>query len=245
MREKRNFVLVLMVIVSVVWAVLVWFVLKPESVPLLWVQRWFSVLLGLSAAVWLAYGLLLADRLPNYLSRVVGEVYYEADGLSFLPTIRVVQEQAELCVYYQNRHENPVNAIVHLRPIDDSFEIKPGWRDVHFAFRADGGDFGLIHQPITVPEHLRGEVLEFHLGAATYYHRGHGARHRKQAGLPCGTLLVDWAGAAFRTGVHEVSGEIELIRPTIVHLALPRIPLPQIDPRRTWRQEQIHAGSAA
>ena len=37
---------------------------------------------------------------------------------------------------------------------------QPGMRDVHFAFTAQGGDFGVIHQPIAVPPHLQGEVID-------------------------------------------------------------------------------------
>ena len=44
--------------------------------------------------------------------------------------------QAGLCLYYQNRFENLAEVIVHLRPMEDSLIIRPGARDVHFAFPA-------------------------------------------------------------------------------------------------------------
>ena len=53
---------------------------------------------------------------------------------------------------------------------------------------------------------------------------------------------MDWGGAAFKSGVHEVSGEIELIRPVQLHLALPNVESDSIPHGDTWRQEQIHAG---
>ena len=49
-------------------------------------------------------------------------------------------------------------------------------RDVHIAFKAGGGDFGVIHQPILVPKDLRGEDVEALLAAETHYPHGHGGR---------------------------------------------------------------------
>src|SRR5688572_1610519 len=214
MHEKRNFVMVLLLIGSIVWGVIAWLILDSESSWLI-TQRTASLLLMVSLAGWLFYAIRIEDKLPDHLRSVIGEFYYEADGLSFMPMIRVRPGggQAELCVYYQNRYENPVEAIIHLRPPEDSFVIRPGMRDVHFAFRASGGDFGVIHQPIAVPRHLQGEVVEVKMAASSWYPRSHGTRLRKRAGIPCGTLPVDWVGNALKIGVHEVSGEIPLTNP--------------------------------
>ncbi|MHC4447510.1 MAG: hypothetical protein ACYSXF_07005, partial [Planctomycetota bacterium] len=221
MHEKRNFIVVLLLIVSVVWAIVVWFVI--DDAPMRLAQRVASPALIVVFGGWLVYALRFEDKLPDHLGGILGGgIYYEADGLSFMPTVRVNEGQAELSVYYQNRFENPVQAVVHLRPPEDSFIIRPGVRDVHFAFKASGGDFGVIHQPIAVPQHLQGEVINVQLAASTFYPRAHGARVRKQVGIPCGTLLVDWGGAAFRIGVHEVSGEIELVNPATLHLPMPK-----------------------
>jgi hypothetical protein len=169
-------------------------------------------------------------------------VYYEADGLSFMPIVRMRGAAAELCIYYQNRYDSPVEAVVHLHSMEPGFEFRPGWRDVHFAFKADGGDFGVIHQPIVVTERFRGEVVAFQLAAATSYPRGRGSRVCRGAGVPCGSLLVDWTGAAFRTGVHQVSGEVELVGPVTLHLSMPDVrPRATGQVAETWYQERLHA----
>ena len=237
--ETRNFVLVIVLVAAAVWAVVGWFV---PGVAFLWPQRIAALLLGACCAAWLVYAFRLEDKRPNHLKQMSGGIYYEADGLSFMPMVRAGSNQAELSLYYQNRYENPAQAIVHVRPPEDSFIIKSGVRDVHFAFRADGGDFGVIHQPIAVPRHLQGEVIDVQLAAASFYPRSHGARLRREAGLPCGTLLVDWGGAAFKSGVHEVSGEIELIRPVTVHLPMPTNVRAAPTERETWKQEQLVSG---
>jgi hypothetical protein len=239
--ETRNFLLVIVLLASVLWAVLAWFVFGQDTA-LLWPQRIVSIILIPPFAAWLLYALKFEDKLPNRLKQLSG-VYYEADGLSFMPMIRTTGEQAELSVYYQNRFENPVQAIVHLRPPEDSFVIRPGVRDVHIAFKAGGGDFGVIHQPIAVPEHLQGEVIDVQLAAGSYYPRSQGARWRKEIGMPCGSLLVDWAGAAFKTGVHEVSGEVELNGPVTLHLSMPAAVRAEPTGRESWKQEQIAAGT--
>lgn len=244
MHERRNFILILVAAVSAVWTAVAWLMLG-EGATLLWPQRLIAPPLLLGSAAWLAYGMWLEDKLPDYMAAVVGPMYYEADGVSFLPIIRINNHQAELSVYYQNRFENPAQIIIHLRPPPDSFVIKPGMNDAHFAFKADGGDFGVIHQPIAVPGHLQGDVLEVKLAAATYYPRSHGACWRRKPGMPCGTLPVDWGGAAFRIGVHEVSGEIELQNPTTLHLSMPTEVNTQLERVDLFKQEQLSAGATA
>ncbi len=240
MHDRRNFLLVIVLVAAVLWAVVVWLLLR--SAPLLWPQRIVALLLVAVSGAWLLYAFRFEDKLPNHLKQKLGRMYYEADGLSFMPMVRAIGQQAELAVYYQNRYENPAQAIVHLRPPEDSFIIKHGMRDVHFAFKADGGDFGVIHQPIAVPRHLQGEVIEVQLAAVSFYPRSHGARLRREAGLPCGTMMVDWGGAAFKSGVHEGSGEVELIRPVMLHLPMPTNVHESPAERETWKQQQLTPG---
>lgn len=242
MHETRNFILVLALIASSVWAIIVWLILVGSDAPSIWPQRTASLILIVGCAAWLFYALRVEDKLPDHLRDVLGDIYYDADGLSFMAIVRPNGNQAELSLYYQNRFENPVEAIVHLRPPQDSFVIRPGMRDVHFAFKAGGGDFGVIHQPIAVPPHLQGDVVNVQMAAASWYPRSHGARLRKRAGLACGSLDVDWGGAAFKTGVHEVSGEIDLHNPVTLHLSMPVEVTATMTGREAWKQEQLVAG---
>ncbi|GEM_PF-1843230 len=242
MHEKRNFIMVLLMVGSFIWGFWAWLFLPEDSTSTLWFQRLCATGLFASLGIWLIYGMNFQDKLENHLREVVGDMYYDTDGLSFLPIIRVKNKQAELCVYYQNRYENTAETVIHLRPPEDSFIIKPGARDVHFGFTAGGGDFGVIHQPIAVPQHIQGEVLSIQLAAASYYPRSHGARWRKETGMPCGTLNVDWGGNAQKVGVHEVSSEIELKSPVTLHLAMPKKVIDYTTGNEMWRQERIEAG---
>jgi hypothetical protein len=246
MHEKRNFTMVLLLVGSIIWAALAWFVINPDSTTVL-LQRTMSLLMVITLGAWLFYSMTFEDKLPDHLAQVVGEFYYECDGLSFMPMIRVRDGQAELCVYYQNRYENIVEAIVHLRPPppEDSFIIQPGMRDVHFAFRASGGDFGVIHQPIAVPRHLQSEVIEVKMAASSWYPRSHGARLRKRPGMACGSVLVDWVGNPLKIGVHEVSGEIPLQNPVTLRLAMPSCVSQAPVRSDIWRQEKLSPGAAA
>jgi hypothetical protein len=238
MHESRNFALILILVAAIAWTFVAWLLLDSGSFFAL-PQRVASILLVLSVIAWLIYALSFEDKIDARMHRVVGDVYYNIDGLSIMPIIRVHDDHAEICVYYQNRFENPVQAIVHLRPPPDSFIIRPGVQDVHFAFIADGGDFGVIHQPIAVPRHLQGELIEVQLAAASYYPRSHGARLLKHSGLSCGSFNVDWGGAAFKSGVHEISGEIELFAPAILHFTMPSGVRSELTSADAWRQERL------
>ena len=239
--ETRNLVLIILLVLAVIWALLGWFVFNPTG-GMIAIHRFGSLaaVLVLGGLVW--YALNVEDKLPNHLAATVGSMYYEADGLSFLPTIRVDDKgRAELSLYYQNRYENYAQGIIHLRPPEDSFVIRPGMRDVHFAFKANGGDFGVLHQPIGVPKHLQGEVIEVEVAASSRFPRSHGTQLRKEPGMPCGTLSVDWL-QAFKVGVHEVSGDIELTNPCHMHLSMPRNVAEKLSGPDVWRQELIEEG---
>jgi hypothetical protein len=54
---------------------------------------------------------------------------------------------------------------------------------------------------------------------------------------------VDWGGAAFKTGIHEVSGELELIDPVTLHLSMPAGVREHAEEQKLWKQEQLIAGS--
>jgi hypothetical protein len=242
MHERRNFILVLLMVVALLWATYAW-VFHPEHVTLM-SQRIISLVVLIGLAAWLFYALRIEDKLPDHLGRVVGPRYYEADGLSFMPMIRVHKRQAELRVYYQNRYENPVEAIIHLRPPpqEERFIIRHGRRDVHFAFKAGGGDFGVIHQPIAVPHHVQGDAIEVKMAASSWYPRSHGQRLRRTPGMPCGSLKVDWAGNPLKAGVHEVSDEIPLTNPVTLHLAMPKDVNSEPPAGGMWKQERLESG---
>jgi len=245
MHETRNLIVIISLVVCGIWAFLAWLVFADpfgEASASVWWQRGIATAGVVGFGVWTWYALVIEDKLPDKLAETVGSMYYDVDGLSFMPTVRInPQGQAELSVYYQNRFENYAQAIVHMRLPEDGQIAGPGVRDLHFAFKANGGDFGVLHQPIAVPRHLQGQVIDVQLATAVRYPRSHGARLRSNEGLPCGSLVVDW-GQAFKVGVHEVSGEIDLDNPCTVHLSLPMEAKDRIEGTSMWKQELLEPG---
>jgi len=55
----------------------------------------------------------------------------------------------------------------------------------------------------------------------------------------------NWVGGAIKVGVHEVSDEIELTDPAMMHLSLPIDVESTCDPRDVWRHEQLQTGKVA
>jgi len=235
MHEKRNFLLVILIAVGVVWSGYSWFYSDADGLTMKIVLPLFT--LGIGA--WLAYALTLEDNLPDQLGDLIGSQYFEADGVCLFPVIRSSENGPELSIYYQNRFENPASVIVHLRPTAESFVVVPGAVDVHIAFMVGGGDVGIIHQPITVPEKIQGEIVEVQMVAESHYPRSHGACWRRHEGLPCGSMNVDWAGNAMRVGPREVDGTIELEQPVMLHLSMPKSCSDNLEHDRTWRQELL------
>jgi len=236
MHEKRNFVLVLLLAVTFLWTGWAWIYADSEGG---YFMRIISTGSFLGIGGWLGYALLLEDKLPDVLIDLVGSHYFEADGVCIFPVIRSFDSGPELLIYYQNRFENSASVIVHLHPTHESFVVVPGAADVHIAFIADGGDVGIIHQPISVPNNLLGEVVELKMVAVSYYPHSHGTLLRGREGHPCGSITVDWAGNAMRVGPHEVDGTIELKQPVTLHLAMPKVCSGNSISTRTWRQELL------
>lgn len=236
MHEKRNFLLIICIALGVIWSGWLWLYSDSEGITLMRVAVPLATVFG---GCWLAYALTLEDNLPDVLSELIGSQYFEADGVCLFPVIRSSEVGPELSIYYQNRFENPAAVIVHLRPTTESFVVVSGAIDVHIAFQVGGGDVGVIHQPITVPTNIQGEVVEVQMVAASHYPRSHGACWRRHEGRDCGSMNVDWAGNAMRVGAREVDGTVELKQPVTLHLSMPKSVPEHIEHDRIWRQELL------
>jgi hypothetical protein len=230
MHEQRNFILTLLFVGALAWAVYAWIVLAvfpsledPIGGKLL--HRVSSVSLAFLFGAILVYIYRYEDKLQDDLAKRTLGQYYELDGLCFAPMVRVNdkgdgQKRAEISLYYQNRFEGPCEAVIHLRPPEGTIYSHKGARDVHFAFSVQPGAYGVVHQPVAVPHELQGEPIAIEMAAAVRWPRGHGDRLRSHQGRPCGTFEVDWA-LAFRQSRHELGGEIDLKSPTRVCLTMP------------------------
>ncbi|MFG0331153.1 MAG: hypothetical protein ACF8PN_14800 [Phycisphaerales bacterium] len=231
-REYRNTVLVVLLLVF--FCYLFWAYFWSESN----LHLIASATLFLVAGGILLWSLKFEDKLPDTLARYTGGIYYEQDGLCFMPVMRKKDEQAYVCIYFENRFDSVCNAVVHLRPPANSIQHRPDGRDMHFAFTCPGGGVGVIQQPVAVHPRLQGQVIDVEMGAAVNYPQGKGAEMRSHRGLPCGTFKVDW-GLSFRTGIHELSTEIELLDAITLHMPIPRGVTNRIRRDQEWRQEML------
>ncbi len=235
MREKRNALLVLFVFIFFGWAFWAWFMAGPETAGRT-EQRLAATVLFLAVSAILCWALCFEDKLPDTLGKYAGGLYYEQNGLCFIPVMRKEGEQAFIHIYFENRFENDCNAIIHMRPPPESIQHRPDAADIHFSFSCPGGGVGVIQQPVAVHPRLQGSVVDVLLAAAVNYPHSQGEQLRSQKGLPCGTFHVDW-GETFRTGSHELSGEIDLVDPVMIHLPVPRNVTNRIRRGQQWRHQ--------
>jgi hypothetical protein len=239
MRELRTVALIGLLLAGLVWAVLAWgFTSHANPTQSDITQRWVSVSITGGSGLFLLYFAMAAPKAKDELREVTGGRYFEADGVCFMPLVRLNRGRAEISLYYQNHHENPAKVIVHLRPPENTIKMREGARDIHFAFVAAGRAFGVIHQPIGVSKKVQGQVVDVELAAATWFSRGAGSRIRRSRGMPCGTLDVDW-GSAMRTLDHEVAGEMNLKDPSTLHLAMPQGVEVRPPDAAMWTKERI------
>lgn len=228
MHERRDTAIIVLFCLAATWALFSWLI-APDYVkglpPSVSFHQTLSSAVTLILLAALIYFLKVQDKLPDRLSRLTAGHYLEQDGLCFMPLVRVRQDGrghniAEISLYYQNRFGGECEAVIHMRPKDRAFFSHRGAADVHFAFRCDGGGFGVVHQPVAVRTECQGEAVEVLVAAAVRYPKTHGSVLRSRKGEPCGTFSVDWE-QAYRQSKHELGGEIDLHDPTLLHLAMP------------------------
>ncbi len=223
MHETRNFVVTVCFIGALLWAIAAWLVMPGfmPSVELGVWQKVTSLVLAAGIAVWLYWIYHFTDPFDDQLARVTSDGrYFEADGLCFMPIVRMNGDRAEISLYYQSRFSNPVEAVIHLRPPEHTFGTHARARDIAIAFRARPGAFGVVHQPIAVARSAQGRQIKVELAAATRWPRNHGEQLRTKQGRACGTFRLDWA-LAYRLTEHELNGEMELIEPAVIELWMP------------------------
>ena len=243
MREIRNTVLVVLLFAFGAWAFFAWFVVD-EVVASRSAQQAVSLVLFIGCGISVLWAFQFEDKLPDQLSEFTGGIYYERDGVCFMPVMRKNGDRALLCLYYANRYDSPANMIVHLRPPPESIQHRPDAYDLHFAFACPPGAVGILSQPVAVHPRLQGQVIDVQMAAAVNYPHNRGSQLRSKRGIPCGTFEVDW-GENFRTGTHELSGELELVDPVTIHLAIPRQVSNRIRKDQHWKNEIIFAGKTA
>ena len=71
MHEKRNFILILLLLVAAALAFVSWFVISSDA-PLILGYRIIALVATLGIGAWLAYALTVEDKLPNHLGEKVG-----------------------------------------------------------------------------------------------------------------------------------------------------------------------------
>lgn len=227
-RERNKAVLITLSCLAMVWALVAW-VIAPDFMRNIWPTVRFhqlaslGVLLLFGAA--LLYVLKFRDEEQDELSKVTVGHYFERDGVCFWPLVRVQKSRsghprAEISLYYQARFSGLAEVVFHMRPEDGAFFSHRGGSEIHFAFHCDGGGYGVVHQPIAVPQEFQGRTIGVHLAAAVRYPRARGTQVRSKCGTPVGTFDVDWA-LAYRQSRHELCGEIDLVEPATMHVTLP------------------------
>jgi len=250
MHERQTMMVCVLFGIALIWAFFAWIILFAipsieSGVPFgSSFHRYVSLGLLLLFGAWLVYQLKMRDRMDDRLGDMTMGRYFEQDGLCFMPLLRVVKKrdgspQTEISLYYQNRFSGVCEAVIHLRPSDGAFFSHRGARDVHFAFRAAPGAFGVIHQPVGVKAEHQGEHIEALLAAAVRWPRSRGEQLRRKKGMNVGSFDVDWA-LAYRQSRHELGGEIELHDPVTMHLTMPQNVCTHVE-RSEFTNETIEA----
>ncbi len=228
MHERRNLVVTLLLIASSAWGFYVWLVApaipSPIPPPGALFHRVVTAGVVFVLAGMLFYAYRIEEKLPDELgARTMGRMF-ERDGLCFMPMVRVAEAEggtrAEISLLFQSRYAGECEAVIHLRPEAGTMQSHAGGRDLHFAFRASEGAYGVVHQPVAVSPEAQGRAVRVEVAAAVRWIRARGEQLRSRRGMACGTFNVDWE-LAYRQSRHELGGEIELNDPASITLAMP------------------------
>ncbi|MEO0512583.1 MAG: hypothetical protein AAF108_06765 [Planctomycetota bacterium] len=227
MHQSRNNAIVFALSAAIIYGLFAWLLapdLTPDVPPSVTFHKYAAASLTLALAAGLVYFVFIRDKLSDDLARVSGGSYFEKDGLCFFPTTRVRRHGdklvTDLCLYYQNRYGGVCETVIHITPPSETIYSHKGATDIHFAFIAKPGGFGIIHQPVAVAREFQGRAITLKVGAAVRWPGLRGEKLRSKEGRPCGDFNIDW-NLAHRLSRHELCGEIELIAPASTTIGLP------------------------
>lgn len=109
------------------------------------------------------------DPLPNPLREIAAK-YFERKGLCFAPVLETSGDSCQMSVYFQNRYESHVSAMIEVLPPRRTFWF--GRHDlptVVSAVECPGGAFGAMRVPFPIPKQYQGRQMRFDIAADVKY----------------------------------------------------------------------------
>lgn len=219
MGESVKAVCMLVFIVAAMVAAICFFHDRPDGT--VWMTGFSALALAL-----LSLGGVLAlhfrrDLAPDYLYATVGE-YFNRAGFCFGFNARELEGVCYIDAYFQNQHERPCLGRIAIRPAKGFFLTRARIDAITFEARCEGGAFGFVSVPVSIPRELQGKKQSFEVGASVEYPEGRGRMLRFRDGISLRTNTE--FGKGFETAVTLVGalgGTIIWTRPAKVTVLLP------------------------
>jgi len=166
----------LVILISIVAGAVGWLADRPDAT--IWKLRIGSVVAIAASVAIIALLSLRRDEVPDFLY-LVNRKYFNRNGFCFALAAEKRDRLCLLCVYYQNQHENPCQAIVAFRPTSAESAGEP----ITVAIDCPPAGFGVVRVPVAVPYLEQGSKRNFQVGATVNYPEGKGRRLLKRDGF--------------------------------------------------------------
>jgi hypothetical protein len=178
-REFLKVACVLILGAAVIIAAIAWADDRPNATT--WMFRWGPIPFALAALFGFLKIHFAADLVPDFLYRECG-TYFDRAGLCFVVFASEMDGVCFLNALFQNRYEGACEGTIVLRHSKGLFGRRE-FDTIAFRVDCDGGAFGIVGSPISVPAHLQGKTVSFEVGASAIYPSGKGRQLRFRDGI--------------------------------------------------------------
>lgn len=186
MNRSVKSILALVILICLGASVLGWTTRGIEGVPYsrFWLRASGLILLpAIGLLVWADFR---RDLAPDLLRRRVKR-YFEQDGFCFAVLPAMVDGSFAWRIFFQNRYERPVKAVVAFQPATRFVGFgRADMPEVRVEIDCEGGSFGLADVPYEIPQAFQGKKQKFELIAFSQFPQGKGRMLRFRDGLKVG-----------------------------------------------------------
>jgi hypothetical protein len=225
-----------LIIFGALAACLFWAAQPARGESSIWIGRIISTLTVAVAGILLIYSKTRKNKAPDLLAKICPS-YFERNGLCFAIIPEIVGGQSRISVYYQNRYEQPCEAVIWLAPTKVAFKDVSELPEFKTTILSEGGEFGRKSCDFGLPLHFKNEAIMWNVAASTKYPKGRGRLLRLQDGLRVGTEAEIGAGREFLRFIAAV-GLFHFEKPARITFNFPEqmFSYPHLG---KWKQETI------
>ena len=226
-----------LIIFSGLAACLFWAVQPVQGESWIWFGRTGCSLVLVVSVALLIWAKTRKNKAPDFLAKIFSP-YFERNGLCFAIVPQVLNSQCELSIYYQNRYDQPCEALVWIAPTNVAFKDVSALPEFKLDIACKGGEFGRMFCLCGLPMRFKGQIILWNVAATTKYPQGRGQLLRLRDGLRVGTEAKISIGRQLLRAFGALAGHFHSEKPARIQIRFPEQAFAS-ENISSWKRETI------